>query len=126
MTEGMVRLTVMLIDKSPLVCQRLHSALSTIDGVCVLAKLHEAANALEVAARLAPDVVILDPSLNGSDGRLVLENLRARVPRTKVLVLTTDCSPSNRVRFLSAGAYACMDKALELDVLKALIAQLRN
>jgi len=43
--------------------------------------------AVLLAAETAPDVVVVDPRLPGSDGAVLIARLRAVAPETRVLVL---------------------------------------
>jgi len=60
--------------------------------------------AVEHAPAVDPEVVLLDlnmPKMNGFDA---LPHLRARLPGSKILVLTTGQAPHERQRALASGA----------------------
>jgi two-component system response regulator TctD len=67
----------------------------------------------------APDVVLLDLSLPGMDGLLVLEQARAGGLRTPVLILTARGTVGDRVIGLNAGADDYLAKPFDLDELEA-------
>lgn len=65
------------------------------------------------------DVVVLDLTLPGLDGMVLLERLRARGSRVHVLVLTARDSPPARVEGLRAGADDYLVKPFDFDELLA-------
>lgn len=77
-----------------------------------------AAQALEVAARVRPDVVVLDVDLGRDDG---LELLSRLVHRAGVVVLTCRDTPGVRERALALGASAFIHKADPAELLLAAI-----
>jgi DNA-binding response OmpR family regulator len=61
---------------------------------------HDGSEAVEIARRVRPDVVLLDVVMPGVDGHEVLHALHAdpRTRQTKVLFLTAKSSPSTELR----------------------------
>lgn len=79
---------VLAVDDHPLYREGLVTALATIPGVEVVGEAGDGREAVELAATLAPDVVVMDlklPELNGIDAT---REIVARRPATAVLVLT--------------------------------------
>jgi len=66
-----------------------------------------------------PDVVLLDLSLPGLDGLLVLEQARREGLRTPVLILTARGTVGDRVLGLNSGADDYLSKPFDLDELEA-------
>ncbi|MBN1588212.1 MAG: response regulator transcription factor, partial [Pirellulales bacterium] len=67
----------------------------------------EAANgkeALEQAEKHRPDVVLLDIRMPDGDGLSTLEKLRAKVPETRVVMLSTYDNPTYIARAVALGA----------------------
>jgi len=67
----------------------------------------EAANSKEVlkeAQRLKPDVILLDIRMPDGDGLSILEKLRAKVPDSKVVMLSTYDNPTYIARSVALGA----------------------
>jgi DNA-binding NarL/FixJ family response regulator len=79
---------VLAVDDHPLYREGLVTALATIPGVEVVGEAGDGREAVELAATLAPDVVVMDlklPELNGIDAT---REIVSRRPATAVLVLT--------------------------------------
>ena len=67
----------------------------------------EAANgkdALRLAQKDKPDVVLLDIRMPDGDGLATLEKLRAKVPESKVVMLSTYDNPTYIARSVALGA----------------------
>jgi DNA-binding NarL/FixJ family response regulator len=78
---------VLVVDDHPMVREGLRSML---DGpeIEVVAETGTAAGAMEAAERTRPDVVLLDIELADGDGLGVLAAIMARMPDTRVLIVT--------------------------------------
>jgi two-component system, OmpR family, response regulator TctD len=81
----------------------------------------DGARALERWRAAVPDVVVLDLSLPGLDGLLVLERARAEHLHTPVLILTARGTVGDRVLGLNTGADDYLAKPFDLDELEARI-----
>jgi two-component system, OmpR family, response regulator MprA len=77
--------------------------------------------ALEEAARLTPDLVVLDVLLPGLDGLAVCRELRARGLRIPVILLTARDAVPDRVAGLEAGADDYVVKPFAFEELVARI-----
>jgi CheY-like chemotaxis protein len=85
----------------------------------------DGASALEVVARVVPDVVLIDIGLPGLDGYEVARRLRdTPAGRSMLLVAMTGYGqPRDRLRALEAGFDDHLVKPIELGRLRALIAR---
>jgi two-component system, OmpR family, response regulator TctD len=75
--------------------------------------------ALKVWQRSLPDVVLLDLSLPGQDGLLLLTQARALSLRTPVIILTARGTVGDRILGLNTGADDYLAKPFDLDELEA-------
>src|SRR3954471_17545925 len=75
--------------------------------------------ALERWKAAPPDVVMLDLTLPGMDGLLVLEQARKAGLRTPVLILTARGTVGDRIIGLNTGADDYLPKPFDLDELEA-------
>jgi DNA-binding NarL/FixJ family response regulator len=60
--------------------------------------------ALKIAEQLKPDVILLDIRMPDGDGLATLEKLRAKVPGSKVVMLSTYDNPTYIARAVALGA----------------------
>lgn len=72
-------------------------------------------DALEVAPRFAPDLILLDVMMPGIDGPMTLKALQAdpRTSSTPVVFMTAKVMPQETARYLSLGAVAVIAKPFD-------------
>lgn len=79
--------------------------------------------ALDVASEKKPDLVLLDIRMAGGDGLEALEKLKALLPQTAVVMLTTYDNPTYMARAVAGGAAGYLLKGIGraelLDALRA-------
>ena len=75
---------VLLADDHTLVREGLRQILEDTPGVAVVGQAGDGAEALALATRLVPDVVILAYSMPGKDAPAVIGELQKRVPHAKI------------------------------------------
>jgi two-component system KDP operon response regulator KdpE len=109
---------VLVVDDEPQLLRALRINLSARSYEVVVAT--DGANALELAARHAPDVVVLDLGLPDIDGTEVIAGLRGwtKVP---ILVLSGRADSGDKVAALDAGADDYVTKPFSMDELMARI-----
>jgi diguanylate cyclase (GGDEF)-like protein len=78
-------------------------------------------DAVPLALRVEPDLVLLDVEMPHADGFAVLEELRthAELADTLVLFVTSHGEPDIEARALSAGAIDFIDKPVHADIVRA-------
>lgn len=94
---------VLVVDDHPLTREALASLLRT-HGFEVAGQASDGAEAIDVAARVQPDLVLLDLSMPGVDGLAALPLLRAAAPGCEVVVLTASGTEENLLAAIRAGA----------------------
>ncbi|ANZ39905.1 DNA-binding response regulator [Lentzea guizhouensis] len=97
-------ITVLIADDDPVVRFGLTMMLRGATDVRVVADASDGAEAVELAARHAPDVVLMDIRMPGTDGITATETLHARGHAPQIVVLTTFDSDAHVLRALRAGA----------------------
>src|SRR5262249_48512743 len=95
---------VLVVDDHAVVREGLRSFLELQDGVEVAGEAADGEEALAAASRLSPDVVLMDLVMPRLDGVAALRRLRERVPRTRVIVLTSFLDDDKLLPALRAGA----------------------
>jgi DNA-binding NarL/FixJ family response regulator len=98
------RVRVLLVDDDHLMRAGLRAVLSSDDSVEVAGEAPDGREAVELAARLRPDVVLMDVRMPKMDGIAATRELLERVPSARVVVLTTFEEDDYIFGSLSAGA----------------------
>jgi DNA-binding NarL/FixJ family response regulator len=110
-------ITVLIADDHPVVRQGLQVLLSVQDDIEVVGEAADGGQALALAARLDPDVILLDLKLPVMDGVAVLRELRDCGLRTRALVLTSAADRDLVTLAVQAGAAGFLYKDVDPDAL---------
>jgi DNA-binding NarL/FixJ family response regulator len=101
----------MLVDDHALVRSAVRQALAAPD-IEVVAEAASAGEALELAPRVHPDVMLLDINLPGADGLSLLRELAPRLPQTKIVMLTVSEDRRDLLQAVRSGAAGYLTKDL--------------
>ncbi|MGA2455868.1 MAG: response regulator transcription factor [Solirubrobacteraceae bacterium] len=128
MGAGKVRIQVAIVEDSLFVREGLQRMLELDGELEVCAVCEDAAQALAVIERAAPDVVITDirmPPDHRDEGIRLAERLRVSHPSVGVLVLSQHASPEHAVALLgedgSGRGYLLKDRVHDLAALTSAI-----
>jgi len=114
---------VLLADDHPLMLDGIAKALSRADDVEVVGRASSGAEALALAARTAPDVVLLDLRMPAMDGFACIPQLKRQSPATRVIVLSASTEPRDVRSALRLGAHAYVVKSVNPADLASVIRQ---
>jgi DNA-binding NarL/FixJ family response regulator len=119
MSEAAIR--VMIVDDHPVVRKGLASFLGHEPDIEVVGLADSGEQALEMAAELVPDIVLMDLSMPGMGGIEATRRLVETRPQTRVMMLTSFGGHERMVEALKSGAvgYVVKDTA-PADLLNAL------
>jgi two-component system, LytTR family, response regulator AlgR len=81
-------LRILVADDEPLASERLNLLLARVEGVVLVGTAHDGSEAVALAERTAPDVVMLDIAMPGLDGIEVARAL-SRLPRSPAVIFVT-------------------------------------
>jgi len=109
------------VDDNALVRRLLREQLTARGVLEVVGEAGDAATAIRLAAEIAPDLVVLDLSMPGTDGFAAIGDLLAAAPNTRVVVMSGYAAHEVADRVLAAGASAYLEKGLRTDFSDALI-----
>lgn len=104
MTEVITKIRVLLVDDHPLVLDGIRSRLEEVDTIDVIGEACNGEEALLIAARENPDVVVMDinmPVLNGIDAAI---RFRDELPNIKLLMLSMHDSREYITNVIKIGA----------------------
>jgi DNA-binding NarL/FixJ family response regulator len=94
---------ILIVDDHPLTRDALGSLLAA-HGLEVVGTASDGEEAIREAARLEPDLVLLDLSMPGMDGLTALPRLRHAAPTCEVVVLTASGTEENLLAAIRGGA----------------------
>lgn len=110
--------TVLLVDDHPVVRSGLRAVLDSGEAVQIVGEAATGEEAITLAARLHPDVVLCDLRLGkGIDGIATTAALRALDPAPAVLILTTFDRDAEILGAIEAGAAGYLLKDVAPDVI---------
>jgi len=110
-------LRVMLVDDHQLVRDGLRSVLERQVDFDVVAEAASADEAVRMAHKARPDVVVMDVRLGGKSGIEATREIRSVRPRTRVLMLTSFADDEALYASVLAGASGFVLKQVRLDSL---------
>jgi NarL family two-component system response regulator LiaR len=97
-------ISVLIADDHPFVRHGLRTYLETLDDLEVVGEASDGAEAVELATRLLPEVVLMDLVMPELDGVEATRAIRAASPSTKVIVLTSFDDDEKVFPAIKAGA----------------------
>ena len=113
--KGEASIRVLLCDDHPSLRWGIRSFLESAEGFDVVGEAGDGAQALALASKLRPDVVLLDLYMPVMDGMTTLRRLREELPSARVVVLTQDDSEAAIQRAVDLGATGYLLKGAGRD-----------
>lgn len=109
----MSTIKVLLVDDHRLFAEGLEKILSLEDDIRVVGKASNGTEAIEIAKKLVPDVVVMDINMPSTDGIEACSIIRDLLPETQVIALTV-CEEEDKIlQILKAGARGYFLKDVE-------------
>ncbi|HMJ36237.1 MAG TPA: response regulator transcription factor [Baekduia sp.] len=117
-----MHIRVLLVDDFPLVREGIAAALEADPAIDVVGQADSAAEGLERARELRPDVIVLDMRMPDACGLVLLEQLASELPDIRVLVMTASEKADTLLQAIAAGAAGYLTKrATRLELVDAVI-----
>jgi DNA-binding NarL/FixJ family response regulator len=98
------QIRVLLVDDHAVVREGLRTFLELQEGIEVVGEAGDGREAIAAAARLRPDVILMDLVMPRLDGVTAMRTLRERVPDARVIVLTSFVDDDKLLPALRSGA----------------------
>jgi DNA-binding NarL/FixJ family response regulator len=95
---------ILIADDHGVVREGLRTYLELQEGLEVVGEAGDGEEAVREAERLAPDVILMDLVMPKLDGVGAMRELRARLPRSRVIVLTSFADDDRLLPAVQAGA----------------------
>lgn len=118
---------VLIADDHAILRDGLRALLATADDLEVVGEAADGSEAVALAAKLDPDVILMDVAMPGLGGLEATLEIRKQTPRSKILVLTQYAEPEYVRRFLKAGVSGyVLKKSAGAELVSAIRAVLRG
>ncbi|RPI78222.1 MAG: DNA-binding response regulator [Chloroflexi bacterium] len=118
-------ITVLLVDDHSVVRIGLKAYFATLPDIQVIGEASSGDEAVQLAAQYAPDVVVMDLMMPGTDGVEATRKVKKTSPRTQVIVLTSYHDDEHIFPAIRAGALSYLLKDIDPDDLADAIRRAR-
>lgn len=108
---------IMIVDDHPLARQGLRQILSLEDDFLVVGEAQHGNEVIEKALSLNPDIILMDINLPGKNGIQLTEELKVKIPHSRILALTVDTDQHHVHKIIKAGAFGYILKDIDPDTL---------
>ena len=102
---------ILIADDNEWVRHGVMNILASMADWQVCGEAKDGPEAVQKAAELLPDLILLDVSMPGLGGLEVARVLREKVPATKILMMSQHDPAVLLPRAIEAGAHGCVDKS---------------
>jgi len=123
LTEDLHIISVLIVDDHPIVRQGLRTLLDLQDDIRVVGEAVNGRNAVDLAARLKPDVVLMDLVMPEMDGISATRQIVDLKQSTRVIALTSFVEDDKVIPAIQAGAVSFLLKDISpnelMDAIRA-------
>jgi DNA-binding NarL/FixJ family response regulator len=113
-------LQILIVDDKPHVRSGIRMLLQRHEDWTICGEASDGVEAVQKAAELQPDVILLDISMPKMDGLTALPLIREKSPESQIIVLTLHESLDTARAASRVGAHAYITKSLMNELLPAL------
>jgi DNA-binding NarL/FixJ family response regulator len=118
---------ILLVDDHAIVREGLRALLDDANGMRIVGEASNGDEAVEMAARLEPNLVLMDLKMPGLPAPDAIRAIRARNPKVHVLILTSYAEDQQVQKVISAGALGYVLKDVEkAELLRAMTTVVRG
>ena len=108
---------ILIVDDMPQVRRELRTLLPLVDDIEIVGEAENGQSAIELAASLQPDAILIDVEMPILDGLEATRRIKQASPATRIIILSIHNDPAVRTQARSAGADDFVDKGASLATL---------
>src|SRR5512146_3187963 len=108
---------VLIVDDVPQVRRELCALLPLLDDIEIVGEAENGQSAIELAATLRPDVILMDVEMPIMDGLAATRLIKQQCPASRIIVLSIHTDEAVRAKARSVGADDFIDKGAPLAAL---------
>lgn len=123
MTSDGEKLNILIVDDHPMLRRGVKQLLQLEAGLDAIGEASSGQEALEIAEKLEPDLILLDLNMKGMDGIQTLKALRDKDIYSRVVMFTVSDDHDDVIAALKAGADGYVLKETEPEELVSYIRQ---
>ncbi len=112
---------ILIVDDHPLFCEGLSRVIDSHPSLKVCGQAPDAPAAMKAVAELKPDLVLVDISLEGTNGIDLIKSLKAKYDDIPILVVSMHDESLYAERALRAGAQGYLMKNQPIQTVRAAI-----
>lgn len=102
---------VLIADDHPMIRSGIATLLDRVPGFQLAGQASDGAEALALALDLVPDLILMDLKMPGTDGLDAIREIRTRLPKLNIIVLTSFDDEEDIFQALHLGAKAYLLKS---------------
>lgn len=121
----MYPIRILLVDEHPEVLLGIGTRLSHEDEFELVGKASNGAEAIEIAKKNNPEIVIIDPIMQDGSGLSSIRELKKQLPKVSIVVLTAIVDTSTRKELEKAGVSNILVKNIDLGYLVKTLADIK-
>jgi two-component system, NarL family, response regulator LiaR len=108
-------LRILIVEDDPMMQLGLSQALEDYPHFTIVGQANDGYAGVEKALALKPDIIVMDIGLPRLDGIAATQQIRAKLPEVRIVVLTSHTSETEIIAALSSGADAYCVKGADVE-----------
>lgn len=114
-------LRVLIVEDDPMMQLGLEQSLEDYPQLTIVGQVGDGYAGVDAALKLKPDVIVMDIGLPRMDGIEATQQIKAKLPEVRIVMLTSHTTETEVIAALSSGADAYCIKGTNVDRLIAAI-----
>ncbi len=116
---------VLLVDDNRLMLEGLQNLLEA-HGIQIAGMATDGLQSVKMARESHPDVILMDIRMPGADGLTATRLIKAEMPETKIVILTTSTEEQDLFESVKSGACGYLIKSMDAEELVESLAQVEE